>query len=77
MNRKKQYRWGLDADITLLTAVAAERPTTGQMWDSIAVSVNKQHPEANVDRRGCRDRFKKVLLPNWKAEDNKKANRYV
>lgn len=74
-SRKRPFRWGKESDLTLLKQIAAERPTTGQMWDHVAGAVNEAHAEAGVDRRGVRDRFVKVLLPSFRTDDRAKENR--
>ena len=75
--RKKPFRWNSGADNLLLQLIATERPTTSTAWDGIAVSINADFTEANVDKRGVKDRFIKVLLAGFKAEDRQKTNKYA
>lgn len=83
MNRKKQFRWHSAADETLLSAVAATRPTSGPMWSAVADTVNAAVAGAaadgatatTVDGRGCKDRVTKILLPNFRKENREKIAR--
>ena len=78
-SRKVQFRWNSSADLCLLKIIAAERPTTTAGWQTVAVNINAQPgmETANVDKRGCKDRFTRILIPNFKAKDSENSKVYV